>query len=146
MGKRGPRSLASLSLVPGSLARVSRLRMPAELTEAQKETWLAAVNGKPADWFGDEHVPILLEYVRHVSTAAILTQQIDAFEPEWLKDDDGLRRFDRLTAMRAREAGVINTLARSMRITHQALYRGETAATAQKDTPRAKPWEFTGTE
>src|SRR4051812_26832221 len=112
MAQPGRKSAAALSVV-GQLASVSRVHPPAELTDAQRGLWLETVNSRPAEWFGPEHVALLVEYVRHVSTADVLTQQIQAFDPAWLADDDGLRRMNTLTAMRARETQCITTLARS---------------------------------
>lgn len=121
---------------------VSRVPPPAELTDAQRGLWLETVNSKPAEWFGPEHIPLLLEYVRHVATADMLTQQIEAFDPKWLDDDDGLKRLKTLTAMRAREAQCINTFARSMRLTHQAVYDKQKAATLSGRVGKGrKPWQ-----
>lgn len=138
MAERGRKSAASLSVV----GVISRLAPPETLSDDQRSLWLATVNSKPADWFGSEHLPILLEYVKHIETAQVLTREIEGFDPEWLKDDDGLKRYDRLTGMRAREAGVINTLARSMRLTQQAQIRADTAG-AKKSRPGggSKPWQ-----
>lgn len=127
--------------VAGVVTSLTRVSPPRDLTDTQRVIWLATVNSKPAEWFGDEHVPILVEYVRHIETANALTQQIEAFDPEWLKDDDGLKRYDKLTKMRAREAGVINTLARSMRLTQQAMYRADKAGTLGSKGGGRKPWQ-----
>ncbi len=141
MTQPGRKSAASLA-VAGVVTTITRIAPPRTLTDAQRSIWLATVNSKPAEWFGDEHVPMLAEYVRHIETADTLTQQIEAFDPEWMKDDDGLKRYDKLTKMRAREAGVINTLARSMRLTQQAVYRADKAATmAGKGGGGRKPWQ-----
>lgn len=144
MASPGRKSAASLSVV-GQVTTLTRVAPPRDLTDGQRAIWLATVNSKPAEWFGDEHVPMLVEYVRHIETANALTQQIEAFEPEWMKDDDGLKRYDKLTKMRAREAGVINTLARSMRLTQQAMYRADKAATlGGKGGGGRKPWQVGG--
>jgi hypothetical protein len=140
MAQPGRKSAASLS-VAGVVTTISRVAPPQALTDRQRGIWLATVNSKPAEWFGDEHVPMLVEYVRHIETADLLTQQIEEFDPEWLKDDDGLKRLDRLTGMRAREAGLINTLARSMRLTQQAVYRADKAATLGDKGKGRKPWQ-----
>lgn len=139
MNQAGRKSAASLSVV-GGVTTINRLRAPETLTESESVLWAATINSKPAEWFGPEHVPLLVEYVRHVSTADMLTKQIQDFDPKWLEDGDGVKRLKDLTAMRAREAGVINTLARSMRITHQAVYRADKAATIQSRGGR-KPWQ-----
>jgi len=140
MQQRGRKSTASLA-VAGVVTTLTRIAPPRTLSDAQRSIWLATVNSKPAEWFGDEHVPILAEYVRHIETAELLTQQIEGFDPDWMKDDDGLKRYDKLTKMRAREAGVINTLARSMRLTQQAVYRADKAATLSKGGGSRKPWQ-----
>ena len=142
MADRGRKSAASLSVVGTSASVIVRLAPPHDLEASQRAIWLTTVNSKPADWFGPEHAPILIEYVRHVATAAVLSKQIEDFDPAWLIDDDGLKRYDKLTGMRAREAGVINTLARSMRLTQQAVIRADAAGTSKaRRSGASKPWQ-----
>lgn len=140
MADRGRKSAASLSVV-GAVSLVQRLAPPADLTPEQRSVWLVTVNSKPAEWFSPEHAPLLTEYVRHIVTSQVLTKQIEDFDPEWFGDDDGLKRYDRLTGMRAREAGVINTMARSMRLTHQAIYRPDKASLSKGSGASRKPWQ-----
>jgi hypothetical protein len=140
MANRGRQSAASLAIV-GSVTLVPRLAPPRELSDPQRAIWLATVNSKPAEWFGEEHVPLLVEYVRHVVTADLLTRQIDAIDPLWMDDDDGLMRFNRLLAMRARESALITTLARNMRLTQQSIYRANKAATLSDQERSKKPWQ-----
>ena len=140
MAQPGRKSSAALSVV-GEVSVISRAPPPEELTDDQRLLWLATVNSKPAELFGPEHVPMLVEYVRHVTTANFLTQQIEQFEPDWLATDEGLKRLKTLTAMRAREAQCINTFARSMRLTHQAVYRAHNAATLADKVKGGVPWQ-----
>jgi len=70
---------------------------------------------------------MLVDYCRHVVKADVIDAQIKQFDPEWLNENDGLKRYDRLLAMAHRESQIINTLARSMRLTHQASYRADKA-------------------
>lgn len=114
------------------------------MTDGQRALWLVTVNSKPAEWFGPEHVPLLVEYVRHVETANLLTKQIEGFDPAWMGDDDGIKRYDRLTKMRSRESAVIHQLARSMRLTQQAQYRADKAATLAARGGGRKPWQTEG--
>lgn len=138
----GRKSAAALAVV-GEVSVVSRVPPPAELTDSQRALWMETVNSKPAEWFGPEHVPLLLEYVRHVATADMLSRQIEAFDAAWLADDDGLKRLKTLTTMRTKEAQVINTLARSMRLTQQAIYRADKAATlVNRVRGGRKPWQL----
>ena len=86
--------------------------------------------------------PLLAEYCRAVVTADQIAEQLNTFDPEWSKDDDGLRRWDKLTQMQARVQGVISTLSLKLRISPASRYRGEAAGRkAQAGTAR-KPWEF----
>ena len=141
MAQAGRKSSASLSVV-GQVASISRVGPPIELNEAQKGLWLATVNSKPAEWFGPEHVPLLVEYVRHVSTADLLTREIDAFTPEMFADPEELKKLKVLTSMRVHEAQCINTFARSMRLTQQSIYRADKAATLSGDGEgKRKPWQ-----
>lgn len=142
MAQPGRKSAAALSVV-GMVTTFSRVAPPTELTAPQRGLWLATVNSKPAEWFGNEHVPMLVEYVRHVSTADLLTKEIEGFTAEMFADADALKKLKTLTTMRAREAQCINTLARSMRLTQQSVYRADKAATlAGKTGGSRKPWQL----
>lgn len=140
MAQPGKRSAASWA-VTGVVSTITRVAPPSVLSDAERGLWLATVNSKPAEWFGDEHMPMLLEYVRHVSTADLLTREIEGFTPAMFADPEELKKLKTLTAMRAREAQCINTLARSMRITQQSVYRADKAATlANRGGGIRKPW------
>lgn len=140
MAHRGRKSAASLAVVSPEVG-APRALPPAILTPAQRVVWMETVNSKPSEWFGPEHVPILEAYCRHVVTARTLAEQIETFDPEWIKDDDGLKRFDRILAMHTRETGRVNELARAMRLTQQSIYRADKAATLEKRGRASKPWQ-----
>lgn len=143
MAQRGRKSAASLAVVttlPGQ-----RAEPPRELTKAQAEVWRAVVSTKPADWFTEDTHPLLMAYCRHVVTATVLARQIDGFNPDWLADEDGLKRYEKLLAMRERETRAMTALARSMRLTQQSRYKAETAATKASSVGSGrKPWEVIG--
>lgn len=140
MTQRGRKSLAALAVVSAEVG-APRALPPAGLTPAQRVIWMETVTSKPAEWFGPEHIPILEAYCRHVVTGRMLSEQIETFDPAWMEDDDGLRRFDRLLAMHTRETGRVNELARAMRLTQQSIYRADKAATLEKRGRAAKPWQ-----
>lgn len=109
--------------------------------------WVATVNARPADWFGSEHIPLLVNYVRHSVRADILAEQLREFDPAWLSDDDGLKRYERISKMARDETNAINVLARAMRMTHQSLYRADKAAVSVDNVARGrKPWELSEDE
>lgn len=86
---------------------------------------MATANDKPSDWFGSSHVAMLVDYCRAVARADVVDGQIKEFDPDWLKTDEGLKRYERLISVGAKLSGVCNTLARSMRVTHQSIYRAD---------------------
>lgn len=125
-----------LSLVPGRKAEP-----PAELSEFQAEVWRQVVGSKPAEWFGGDTERLLIAYCRHASTAAILDQQVDAFNPEWMADEAGLRRYKTLTEMRERETRAMVSLATKMRLTQQSRYKSETAERMNAREKEVHPWQ-----
>lgn len=144
MATRGRKSAASLSVVVGSID--GRPQPPADLTEFQKELWQRTVAGEPLDQFRTATLQQLLkEYVRHCEAADILAGEIAETDPAWLRDEDGLKRYDKLLLMRDRETKAVGDKATKLRLTNQSRYTPQAAATAAKQTgaPR-KPWEMTG--
>lgn len=139
MADRGRKSAASLVVAsPTSLSH--RLAPPPTLTNAQKAVWVSVVNSKPAEWFGEEHAPMLAQYCRHKVQADLIAQQQESFDPAWLTDDEGLKRYDKLGAMAERETRCMNALLRSMRLTQQSLIRADKVVHSQGKG--RKPWQL----
>lgn len=142
MIQRGRKSSASLSVVqlaPG----MRRPDPPAELTPEQAEEWRAIVGRMPADWFTRENQAMLVDLCRHVVIARRVSEQIDAFDPEWLADEEGLKRYDKLTSILERHTRTIASLSTRMRLTQQSRYNAAAANTAsERAKGPVKPWEF----
>lgn len=81
---------------------------------------------------------MLAQYCRHKVQADIIAQQLEAFDPAWMAEEEGLKRFDKLGAMLERETRAINALLRSMRLTQQSLIRADKAGATKKGR---KPWQ-----
>ena len=140
MATRGRKSAASLAIAPAGVER--RLSPCAGLTQAQRSEWVKIVNSRPADWFGPEHESLLAQYCRHKVSAEVLSEQIEAFKPEWLFEDDGLKRYELLQRMMARESNIIIALLRTMRITQQSMYNAKNANTAAEKVGKGrKLWQ-----
>jgi len=144
MGTRGRKSkseLATLVQVVPVLVQ-QRLQPPLHINDAMRQVWVEAVNDQPADAFSDVHIPLLEMYCGHVVKARLVNQEIENFDLEWLRDDDGLKRYDRLTAIAERESRAASALARSLRITRQATVHPVTAGRANARMAKgAKPWQ-----
>ena len=115
-----------------------RLAPPGHMSPAEKGIWVSIVNSRPADWFQPEHEGMLTQYCRHRLNADSIFNQIQEMEQDWLKGDEGLDRYNKLSAMQERETRAMNALMRSMRLTQQSLYRADKAVKTQ---PGRKPWE-----
>lgn len=141
MAERGRRSAASLSVVAGSID--GRPKAPNDLTKEQKETWDRVVANESADVFKTAALQQLLkEYCRHCASALKLARMIEAMEalPEMATDD--LEDYDRLLKMRDRETKAIADKATKLRLTNQARYTPQAAATAAKRAGSdLKPWQ-----
>jgi hypothetical protein len=112
------------------------------LSEAERSVWIQVVNDQPADSFTETHSPLLELYCRHVVNARVIADELANFQREWLADDDGLKRYDRLLGMAEREGRAASSLATRLRITRQALH-AVTAARGVDNAPKnAKPWEI----
>jgi hypothetical protein len=140
MKQRGRKSAASLAVISTERG-ITRIGPPSTLSEGEAAVWTRIIDSKPAEHFGLKDVPHLTNYCRHVVKADVIDGLIKAFEPEWLNDDDGLKRYERLLTMAQRETGCIEKLARSMRLTHQSIYRADKVAST-KSNPR--PWQLDG--
>lgn len=139
MKQRGRKSVSDLVVVAlGPL----RPDPPAELTHEQAEEWRAVVARMPSDWFSREHFPLLAAYCRHVCRARFLAATLDAFRSEWLGEEGGLQRLDKLLAMAERETRCMTALARAMRLTQRSRIGPEVAATKAAQRGGVRPWRF----
>jgi hypothetical protein len=72
---------------------------------------------------------LLVQLCNHIVQARRIAELISSFEPEWMADPEGLARYDKLTAMAARESGVIASLSTKMLLTPQSRCQPGRAAT-----------------
>ena len=144
MEQRGRKSAASLSVVVGSID--GRPRAPEYLTEGQQRIWDRTVANEAADMFRTAGVQQLLEdYCRHRETADHLTSVIDAEmrKGEGQEKSYSLDEMDRLMKMRERETRAAADKATKLRLTNQARYTPQAAATAGKGVTGKKLWDRT---
>jgi hypothetical protein len=135
------KSAASLTIAsPVELRRLPP--PPGDLTDYQAGLWHQIVATKPSDWWDAANLPLLRALVVHESSAAVIDGQLATFEPEWLKDDDGLRRFKMLSQIRAEHTAKVESLMTKMRLTQQSRYGAREATTAARRAGKSpKPWD-----
>ncbi len=145
MAQRGRKSAASLSVVQEAPIGVQRLKPSKSLSQAESNIWIEAVNDQPADAFTDTHIPMLEIYCRHIARGEVLAEQINNFNPNGLKDNEGLLRYDRLLKMAEREGRAASSTATRLRLTRQSIDQ-QTVARSQINAPssKGKSWEFEG--
>jgi hypothetical protein len=137
------KSAAALEVAVIDATKAERLRAPAHISDAERSVWLEMVNDQPADAFTPTHTPLLELYCRHVVQARVIADQIANFDPAWLNDDEGLKRYDRLLTMNERESRAASSLATRLRITRQAVEHPLTVGRSLKNQSKArKPWEL----
>jgi hypothetical protein len=116
---------------------VARILAPAGLTEAEAALWQAVVDSKPAEWFGPDSAPILVEYVRAVSACDTLDHRVKVC----LARATDLRETRAFLIMRDRESRRASLLATKLRLTQQSRYTPQAAATADSHAAGKRPWQ-----
>jgi len=121
---RGRVSAAALTVVGGvgGVRLSKKLAPPDELNAAEAKEWTSIVDRMPADWFGRETVPMLVQYVRHITRARKLNATISALEPLLGEKTFNYRVYMALVRAEANQSRVISTLATKMRISQQSTY------------------------
>lgn len=135
------KSAASLSVV-ASTAIDGRPKAPADLTDRQREIWDRTVANEAADVFKTAALQQLLaDYCRHVATGEWLSKQIEAAMDQGAELDD----LTKLVRLRDCETKASADKATKLRLTNQARYTPQAAATAAKKAGAdRKPWQVAG--
>jgi hypothetical protein len=114
-----------------------RLHPPADMTADQAKIWQEVVDAKPVDWFAEDTAPLLAEYCRAAAMCNTLATMVEAAiaggEVKELKD---------VMQMRDMESRRLTSIGTKLRLTNQARYTPQAAATATKRVAGGKkPWE-----
>lgn len=116
---------------------------PKNLSVAQSEIWKLVIASRSGDMIAPEAYPVLVEYCRSITAADMIAEQIDHFDPLWIAEDDGLKRWDKLLGMQDRVSAKVASLATKLRITPQTRIHKEKAGTiASKGGGQRKPWQY----
>ncbi len=141
MAQRGRKSAASVAVAVVDEKIDAFPSPPSYLNPEQDEVWRTVIASRGGDLIAPESYPVLVEYCRAVIGSNQVAAQLDSFSPEWAKDDEGLKRWDKLLAMQDRLAKTVASLAAKLRLTPssrvQAISAGRNADKGQK----RKPWE-----
>lgn len=142
MAARGRRSAAALAVAEPVQELQKLPEPPSYLTPEQEDVWRLVVASRGGDLIAPESFPVLVEYCRQVISANQVAAQLDAFDPEWAKDDEGLKRWDKLLAMQDRLAGKVASLAAKLRLTPSSRVQAISAGRHADKGAKRKPWEY----
>ncbi len=154
MNKRKPgrKSTAELGVKISALS-VRRPDPPEELSDDEKETWKAITATQPPDWWRVDTFPLLTAYCSHIENARRIDRLLTAVRTdEYMRNDDlsftaYLNCLNTLLRSRDRESRALVNLARSMRISQQAMILPRSAGRLTANTTNtrlpheAPPWE-----
>ena len=150
MNKRKPgrKSVAELGVKISALS-VRRPDPPEEISPDEKETWKAVTKTKPADWWRPDTYPLLISYCKHTANAKHVDYLIETFNFDGIKNDFDLWPcLDKLLRARDRESRALVNLARSMRLSQQAMILPRGAGRGTSNTAvgirmphESPPWE-----
>ena len=144
MQKRGRKSAASVetNVIQGAFGQ--RAQPPADLTDAEAGIWREIVASEAIEFFNTAALRGLLkDYCRHRAAADKISEVINLFQVDWLKNEEGVKRYSDLLKIRDLEAKGAADKATKLRLTNQARYTPQAASTASKNASRGKlPWEM----
>lgn len=115
---------------------------PADLSPEQASEFKSIVASMPRHWFGRESTGLLAAYVRHVSNAKLIAAEIDAFQPDWLRSDKGLARFEQLNKMQDRQHRAMALLASKMRLSQSSRTKLAKSIANGPSAGDIQPWDF----
>jgi hypothetical protein len=143
MIQRGRKSAAARAVVvEGGFAR--RPEPPSDLNVRQRAIWREIVASEDPDFFATGALRgLLADYCRRREAAESISENINLFHPDWLRNSEGAKRYKQLLTMRDMEIRGAASLATKLRLTNQARYHHEKAnTTARAALARVrKPWE-----
>jgi hypothetical protein len=143
MKQRGRKSAKSeeVSHKVVDIAVTKRPRAPGSLTPTEKKLFNAIVAERPPDFFDSASVPMLIEYCRIPTQLDQVAEAIASFEQDWLKSDDGLKRYKDLVNLQDKAQKRIAALATKMRLAQQSRYDPTAARARPTKSTGPKPWE-----
>ena len=142
--KPGRKSVASASVSVIHGSKPERPAAPGILTDRQKEIWDDTVKSEPVEWFNTNALQSMLaDYCRHKEAVETVSEVVNLFQPDWLKNKDGATRYQSLLKMREAETRAAASLAGKLRLTNQSRYTPQAAGTATRNMAKEpKPWEM----
>jgi hypothetical protein len=120
---RGRKSASQLTVIgAGGIETIARPQAPDGFSEEEAHEWTQIVNRMPADWFGRETIPLLVQYVRHVIRSRRLGEMIRNLENRRNSDDFDANLYMKLLRAEETQSRSLASLATKMRLPQQSTY------------------------
>ena len=113
------------------------LEAPDYLTSEQAAIWAQTVRARPSDYFGEDAVPLLVEYCRAAAMCDDLALQVEAAK---VGGEKGVLKL--ALQLRDMESRRLTSIGTKLRITNQSRYTPKAANTAAKAGGGGKVWQF----
>ena len=139
MKQRGRKSAESHKVV--NLALAARPRPPEELIESERNLWNEIVAARLPEFFECASLPLLAEFCRTRTEVDFIAKAFVDFKAEWLKNADGLERYNKLVGIRTKAQSRLMQLATKMRLTQQSRYVPHAKSQRPNAKTGPKPWE-----
>jgi hypothetical protein len=141
-GRHSAAEKAAHVVIAGTFGQ--RPEPPAELSKRQAEVWREIVASDDPKFFEGAAVRgLLADYCRHREAIEKINDMVNDFDPDWLRQDDGLARYQTLLRIRDTETRASSALATKLRLTNQARISPKVAGSiAGKASQELKPWEM----
>jgi hypothetical protein len=141
MIQRGRKSADNLVVIQGAID--ARPEPPEDLNDRQKEIWRETVACEATELFRTAATrAMLVDYCRHREAGENISRIIDSFKPEWIKNEDGAKRYHDLLKMRDLETKAAGRVATKLRLTNQSRYFPDKAGVISRNAVQGlRPWE-----
>jgi hypothetical protein len=137
MKQHGRKSTAALAAQMGKPSVIAggfssaKAEPPEGMTKRQVEIWRETVKCEPAQLFSTGATRSMLqEYCRLRSRADEMSDLLDAFDPAWLGEAKGQRRYEWLSRMHRMESKAAIEMATKLRLTNQSRWQPQTSTIA----------------
>jgi hypothetical protein len=117
---------------------------PKDMSDDEAAIWRETVSSEAVDFFNTAALRSLLaDYCRHRASADKVSEVINVFEADWLKNAEGAKRYHGLLKMRDLETRAAADKATKLRLTNQSRYTPQAASTASRNAAKGpRPWEL----
>jgi len=135
-GRKSRVSLSIANVIEGGFDR--RPQPPDNLTSEQRQFWEKTVASEPPDFFASHATQqLLMMLCYHHDEVERINKDLKKYRRELMKSGD----YPKYVRVRGEEIRRFVSVATKLRLTNQSRYGSRTAASAQQNAAKYRPWE-----